>query len=85
MCVCAWRGTRLLTFFELFEQYVKCGVFEHEVTRVLVELAQSFQQSVVVRIDQRQVLDIQHGNNILAVALVHRYPRVSWEEKQNQN
>lgn len=80
MCDRVWIGEmvtsrrqRLLTFFELFEQHVQRGVFEHEIARVLVELAQSFQQGVIVRVDQRQVFDVQHCNDILAIALVHRY------------
>lgn len=68
-----------LTFFELFEQYVERGVFEYEITRVLVELAQSFKQCVIVRIDQRQVLDVQHGDDVLMVSFVHGYSRVSCE------
>jgi len=77
LTIAAAKGNTLFTFFELLEQYVKCGVFKYEITRILVELAQSFKQCVVVGIDQRQVLDVQHGDNILTVALVHGYPRVS--------
>jgi len=73
----AAKGNKLFTFFELLEQYVECSVFKYEITRILVELAQRFKQCVVVGIDQRQVLDVQHGDNILTVALVHGNPRVS--------
>lgn len=67
-----------LTFFELFEKHVERGVFEYEITRVLIELAQRFKQCVVVGIDQRQILDVQHGDNVLTAAFVNGYPRVSW-------
>jgi len=70
-------GSPTRTFFELFEEHVQRGVFEHEITRVLVELAQRFEQRVVVGVDQRQILDVQHGDDVLTVSLVHGNPRVS--------
>lgn len=70
-----------LTFFELLEKNVQSQVFEDKVKRILIEFAKRFQWSVVIGIDESQVLDEQHGHDVAPVVVVHWNPGEAWNEK----
>ena len=65
----------LVTFFELFEDDVQRGVFEDEVARVLVELAQRLQRRSVLGVHQRQLFDEQQRYDVRTLPVVHRNTR----------
>ena len=70
-----------LTFLELLEDDVERGVDEDEVGLVLVVLDDGLERGVVVGVDEGEVLDEQHGHDVLAVALVDGDTRIPWRER----
>lgn len=61
----------LVALLEYLEHDVQGDVLEHEIAGVLVELAERFQGSIVVRVDECEIFYVQHCHNVLSRAFVH--------------
>lgn len=64
-----------MSLLEALKHHVQCYILEHKVTRILIEFAQCPQRCIIVRIDEGQVLNEQHCQNVLTVAFIHRNTR----------
>lgn len=73
------------TFLELLEHDIERGVDEDEVAGILVELAECLEWGVVVGVNEGEVLDEEHRDNVGAFTLVHRHTRVSWIIKEEKS
>lgn len=66
-----------VAFFELLEHDVESEIVKHKVTGILVELAEHAQRSVVIGVDEGQVLDVKQRQDVFAIVFVDRDSRVT--------
>ena len=69
--------TQVGTFFKLLKHNIKGGILKYEIARVLIEIGESPEWGVVVWVDERQVFDIEHGDDVRSVSLVDRNTRIT--------
>lgn len=60
-----------MSLLEALKHHVQCYILEHKVTRILIEFAQCPQRCIIVRINEGQVLNEQHSQNVLTMAFIH--------------